>query len=81
MVRLELHRFADITYFHSLSYALTWVARPHRDNEHNFIIYGAEAHPDKLNSVTDNKMQEFLNDSRALFRKHNKGDIWEYVIE
>ena len=81
MVRLELHQFADITTFHSLSYALTWVARPHRNDEQNFVIYGVEAHPDKLNSVTRTKMQEFIGDSRALFNKYNKGNVWEYIIE
>ena len=81
MVRLELHRFADITYFHSLSYALTWVARPRRDDVTNFVIYGAGAHPSHLNSVTKGKFQEFLIDSRMLFDKYNKGNVWEYVIE
>ena len=81
MVRLELHQFAGITSFHSLSYALTWVARPNRDDEDNFVIYGAEAHPDRLNSVTRGKMQEFIDDSRTLFNKYNKGNVWEYIIE
>ena len=77
LVNMELYKLYDITYLHSLSYMLTWVARPGRDNVGNFIIYKATAPPSDINSVTGAKLSEFLNDSYTLFKSNNRGRVIE----
>lgn len=77
LVNLELHKLYDTTYLRSLSYMLTWVARPQRDNVDNFVILKAAAPPQGLADGAYKKLSEFVSDSRLLFQKHNKGHIIE----
>lgn len=77
LVNMELFKLYDVTYLHSLSYMLTWVARPGRDNVDNFIIYKAVELPKEINNSTRVKFLEFITDSRNLFNSHNKGRVVE----
>lgn len=80
LLRLGIQKFCGITRLHSLRYAFTWVARPHRDGVDNFTIYPAADSPSGLGEATKRKLDEFLNDSRTLFEKYNKGAVQEYFI-
>ena len=78
LVRMELCRFSDIILLRSLKYALTWVARPGRDNVANFTILPAADIPIELKGVSLSKCKEFVDDSRMLFDTYNKGSVFEY---
>lgn len=80
LVRMGLLRIYDICWLSSLEYALTWVARPERDGYNNFTILPADTSLVKKGAGR-NKMQQFIDDTRALLKKHNKGDIKEFAIE
>ncbi len=80
LVRLGLTRIYDICWLRSLEYALTWVARPERDRVDNFTILPIE--PSLVVGKTGReKMLQFADDCRRLFREHNKGDIKEFFVE
>lgn len=79
LARMELTRVYDVCWLSSLQYALTWVARPGRDGVSNFTILPADTSLTKT-PAAKTKMQEFINDSRLLFKKHNKGEAKEYLI-
>ena len=81
LVELKMKKLFDICLLESLSYGLTWVARPNRDNVKNFTIIPAATSPIKTNGITKEKIQEFLNDSRSLFDKYNTPDITEFLFE
>lgn len=78
MVRLGLTKIYDYCRMHSLKYALTWVARPGRDGVKNFTILPADTSLVK-GKATREKMQQFIDDSRTLFKRHNKGAMQEYI--
>lgn len=76
--RMSLTRVYDLCWLSSLQYALTWVARPGRDGVGNFTILPADTSIVQRGAARA-KMQQFIDDSRALFKKHNKGTE-EYII-
>ena len=80
LVRMGLLKIYDICWLSSLDYALTWVARPERDGYRNFTILPADTSLVK-GATGKNKMQQFINDTRTLFRRHNKGAIKEFKIK
>ena len=79
LVRMNLTRIYDLCWLSSLKYALTWVARPERDGVENFTILPADTSL-VTREISKKKMQEFVDDSRKLFGKHNKGIAEEYTI-
>ncbi len=80
LVRMRLLKIYDICWLSSLDYALTWVARPERDGYRNFTILPADTSLVK-GATGKKKMQQFINDTRTLFRRHNKGAIKEFKIK
>ncbi len=83
LVRLSMNKIFEMTRLNSLQYALTWVARPQRDGVDNFTILPAASPPSTLkqNAVTKNKLDEFINDSRKLFRENNPPAVKEFIIK
>ena len=80
LVRMGLVKIYDICWLGSLEYALTWVARPERDGYNNFTILPADT--TLVHSATGRrKMQQFIEDTRTLFKRYNKGAVKEYKIE
>lgn len=80
LVRMGLVKIYDICWLGSLEYALTWVARPERDGYNNFTILPADT--TLVHSATGRrKMQQFIEDTRTLFKRHNIGAVKEYKIE
>ncbi len=77
LLRMNLIRVYDVCWLSSLKYALTWVARPNRDGVENFTILPADTSLAKTETAK-RKMQEFVDDTRKLFKKQNKGEITEY---
>jgi len=81
-VRLKMNKIFEITRLSSLQYALTWVARPERDKVNNFTILPAASPPPivKPGTITKNKLDEFINDSRKLFQENNSPTVEEFII-
>ena len=79
LVRMNLTRIYDLCWLSSLKYALTWVARPERDGVKNFTILPAGTNLLER-EISKNKMQEFIDDSRKLLHRYNKGIAEEYRI-
>jgi poly-gamma-glutamate synthesis protein (capsule biosynthesis protein) len=80
LVKMNLTRVYDLCWLSSLEYALTWVARPGRDGVSNFTILPAHNTGLTQNNTAREKMLQFINDSRALLKKHNKGEVKEFFI-
>ena len=80
LVRLGLLKIYDICWLSSLEYALTWVARPERDGYDNFTILPADTSLVK-SPTGKSKMQEFIDDTRRLFNRHNRGDVKEFFLK
>lgn len=80
LAKLQLKKFCGITKLEKLQYTLTWVARPNRDNVENFIILPAATPPFLPNSGSRHKLDEFVTDSRMLFKKYNSDNIEEYYL-
>ena len=59
-------------------YSLLWVARPVVSHQKNHRLYPV-GYPDSLlNSEERRLMARFARNARALFEKHNQGDIREH---
>lgn len=80
LVHMELLKIYDICWLNSLEYALTWVARPERDGFGNFTILPADTSLVRSHTGKE-KMQQFLDDTRTLFKRHNKGEVKEFKIK
>ena len=80
LVRMGLLKIYDICWLSSLEYALTWVARPERDGYDNFTILPADTSLVK-SPTGKSKMQEFIDDTRRLFNRHNRGDVKEFFLK
>lgn len=81
MVSMELTRILNYTRVSSLGYILTWIAPKASNGKRNFTIYPAATTTITDNSHARQKLQQFLDDSRTLLEKHNKGDIKEITVD
>ena len=68
LATLRLKKIYGTTILTQLKYLLTWVARPGRDGVKNFEIWPAATPPQKPLQVTDEKLKEFIDDSRKLLK-------------
>ena len=81
MVSMELTRILNYTRISSLGYILTWIAPKESNGRRDFTIYPAATTNIIGNYHARQKLQQFLNDSRTLLEKHNKGDIKEIFTD
>ena len=81
MVSMELTRILNYTRISSLGYILTWIAPKESNGRRDFTIYPAATTNIIGNYYARQKLQQFLNDSRTLLEKHNKGDIKEIFTD
>ena len=77
MIRMELCKTLNYTRLASLEYLLTWIAPKEIDGKRDFTILPAST-TECVDNNAQKKLQTFLNDTRELFKKHNKGDIKEF---
>lgn len=80
MVKLTLEKSNNKVSLSDCGYSLVWVSRPAVSGRKNFRIYPSGVSTDSLNNVEKNKLNLFLEDSRTLFGKYNKG-INEYIFK
>ena len=78
MVRMELRKIMNYTRVAVLEYLLTWIAPKRSNGERDFTILPAATTECPKGSYAQNRLQQFLNDTRELFRNYNKGEIREW---
>ena len=81
MIKMELTRNLNYTRVSSLGYIFTWIAPKDSEGCRDFTIYPAASTAIVGDRHAQQKLQLFLNDSRKLFEKYNKGDIKEIVTD
>lgn len=78
MLKLELTKDSTVRVSHC-AYGLAWTARPVLSGEKNYTIYPVGTVTDSLPSEARNRLKIFIDDTRTLFRKHNR-NIDEYFF-
>lgn len=81
MVGMELTKILNYTRVSSLGYMYTWIAPVNGNGKRDFTIHPASTTIVKGSSHAQQKLQLFLDDSRKLFDRHNKGDIKEILTD
>lgn len=81
MVSMELSKILNYTRVSSLGYIYTWIAPKGTNGKRDFTIYPASTTAISGSNHAQQKLQLFLDDSRKLLEKHNKGDIREILID
>ena len=81
MVGMELTKILNYTRVSSLGYMYTWIAPADGSGKRDFTIYPASTTTIKGSSHAQHKLQLFLDDSRKLFDRHNKGYIKEILTD
>ena len=81
IIGMELTKILNYTRVSSLGYMLTWIAPKDKDGTRDFTIYPAATTSIEGNQRAKEKQLLFLNDSRTLFEKYNKGEITELYAD
>lgn len=81
VILMELKRIFNYTRATNVRYLLTWIAPKENNGRRDFTIYPAASTIIEGGSDAESKRQLFLKDSRSLFRKYNKGNIEEMIID
>lgn len=81
MIAMELMKILNYTRPRNVRYLFTWIAPKNDDGKRDFTIYPAATTDIKGWNNAEQKRQLFINDSRSLFDRHNKGDIREMTID
>lgn len=81
MISMGLRRILNYTTVSSLGYIYTWIAPKNNNGKRDFTIYPAATTDIKGNSHSRQKLQLFLDDSRKLFERHNKGNVKEIMTD
>ena len=79
LFKLELTKDSIGTSVSNCGYSLIWTARPTLSKKKNYVLYPASIPTDSLSAEERNRLKIFINDTRELFRKHNRG-INEYIF-
>ena len=79
LFKLELTKNSIDTSVSNCGYSLIWTARPTLSKKKNYVLYPASIPTDSLSAEERNRLKIFINDTRELFRKHNRG-INEYIF-
>lgn len=80
IIKMQLKKILNYTRLASLEYLLTWIA-PQRGNRRDFTILPAATTRYEKTGIIQEKLDIFLNDTRELFRSHNKGNITEFTAD
>ena len=81
MIAMKLLKILNYTRPFNVRYLLTWIAPKSDDGKRDFTIYPAATTETSGWDHAEQKRQQFINDSRSLFNKYNKGDIREMTID
>ena len=78
MVKMELVK-DSITRLNKCEYSLVWTARPTQSGKKNHQLLPVNLPTDSIPVNARNSLKIFVNDTRSLFSKHNRG-IKEYTF-
>ena len=81
MLAMTLRKILNYTRPRNVHYLFTWIAPKTSDGKRDFTIYPAATTKITDWEYAEEKRQLFINDSRSLFKNHNKGDITEMFID
>ena len=81
MVAMKLRKILNYTRPMDVRYLLTWIAPKDDSGKRNFTIYPAATTKIPDWNHAEQKRKLFINDSRSLFKKHNKGEISEMFTD
>lgn len=81
MIRMQLKKILNYTRASSVEYMLTWIAPKDNSGRRDFTILPASTTIYSKECNAKFKLERFLNDTRELFRKHNKGEIGEFTAD
>ena len=81
IIAMKLRKILNYTRPLGVRYLLTWIAPKSSDSKRDFTIYPAATTEIADWDFAEQKRRLFINDSRSLFEKHNKGDIREMFID
>ena len=81
MIGMRLCKILNYTRPVGVRYLLTWIAPKRNDGKRDFTIYPAATTRITNWDYAEQKRRLFIDDSRSLFNKHNKGDITEMFID
>jgi poly-gamma-glutamate synthesis protein (capsule biosynthesis protein) len=81
MVAMSLKKILNYTRPANVRYLLTWIAPKDEEGKRDFTIYPAATTAIEDREYAEQKRRLFINDSRWLFNKHNKGEITEMHID
>ena len=81
MVRMGLKKAFNYTRISSLEYMFTWIAPRLDDGHRDFTILPAATTEITGNSRATERQNLFLNNSRSLFGRHNKGCVTEFTAD
>ena len=81
IIAMKLRKILNYTRPLDVRYLLTWIAPKASDSKRDFTIYPAATTVTDDWDFAEQKRRLFINDSRSLFEKHNKGDITEMFID
>ena len=81
MIKMRLKKILNYTRVASLEYLLTWIAPKSNNGKRDFTILPAATTKCSEESYAHNRLQQFLNDTKTLFDKYNKGDIREIISD
>jgi poly-gamma-glutamate synthesis protein (capsule biosynthesis protein) len=81
IIAMKLCKILNYTRPLDVRYLLTWIAPKASDSKRDFTIYPAATTEIDDWDFAEQKRRLFINDSRSLFEKHNKGDIREIFID
>lgn len=77
MISMGLRKILNYTTVSYLGYIYTWIAPKDNSGKRDFTIYPAATTRIEGNAHARQRLELFLDDSRRLLGKHNKGDIKE----
>ncbi len=80
-LHMRLRKILNYTRIASLQYMLTWIKPKEHNGRRDFTILPAATTIIENNPHAESRLRQFLEDTRTLFRKHNKGNITETFID
>ncbi len=81
MLRMRLRRILNCTRLASLQYLLTWIAPLNSNGTRDYTILPAATTEFKDNAHATFRLKQFLEDTRTLFRNHNRGNVKEFFLD
>ena len=81
MINMDLRKILGYPQLHSLEYIYTWIAPKDNNGKRDYTILPAATTIITGNEEAERRLEQFLDDSRTLFKKYNKGNVKEFFTD